>query len=57
MKVITAPTELMFTNMVIIRDKFTPLNEEEDNITKLLYLVMVIGMVRLYIELGKGHEA
>ena len=57
MKVITAPTELMFTNMVIIRDKFTPLNEEEDNIMKLLYLVMVIGMVRLYIELGKGHEA
>lgn len=50
---------IMLTNMAVIifRDKFTLLNEEEDNIMTLLYLAMAIGMVGLYIELGKGHEA
>ena len=43
--------------IIIFRDKFTPLNEEEDNIMTLLYLAMAICMVGLYIELGKGHEA
>ena len=52
-------TELMLTSMeiIIFRDKFTPLSEEEDNIMTLLYIVMAIGMVGLYVELGKGHEA
>ena len=39
------------------RDKITPLDEEEDNIMTLLYVAMAIGMVGLYVELGKGHEA
>ena len=47
----------MLTNMVIIRDKFTPLNEEEDNVMPILYLVMGICMIGFYVELGKGHEA
>jgi len=50
---------IMLTNMAIIifRDKFTPLDEEEDNVMTLLYLAMAICMVGFYIELGKGHEA
>ena len=43
--------------LFFFRDKITPLNEEEDNIMTLLYLAMAIGMVGLYVELGKGYEA
>ena len=43
--------------LFFFRDKFTPLDEEEDNVMTLLYVVMAIGMVGLYVELGKGHEA
>lgn len=43
--------------IIIFRDKITPLNEEEDNIMTLLYIVMTICMVGFYVELGKGHEA
>ena len=43
--------------IIIFRDKITPLNEEEDNVMSILYIVMAIGMVGLYVELGKGHEA
>lgn len=43
--------------IIIFRDKFTPLNEEEDNIMTLLYVAMAICMVGLYVEFGKGHEA
>ena len=52
-------TELMRTSMeiIIFRDKITPLNEEEDNVMSILYLAMAICMVGLYVELGKGHEA
>lgn len=42
---------------ITFRDKFTPPNEEEDDIMTLLYVVMAIGMIGLYVELGKGHEA
>ncbi len=51
--------ELMLTSMeiIIFRDKITPLNEEEDNVMSILYLAMAICMVGFYVELGKGHEA
>ncbi len=42
---------------ITFRDKFTPLNEEEDKIMALLYLAMSLVMVGIYVELGKGHEA
>lgn len=49
----------MHINMeiIIFRDKITPLNEEEDNVMSILYLAMAICMVGFYVELGKGHEA
>lgn len=52
-------TELMHINMetITFRDKFTPPNEEENDIMTLLYVVMAIGMIGLYVESGKGHEA
>ena len=43
--------------LFFFREKITPLDEEEDDIMTLLYVVMAIGMVGLYVELGKGHEA
>lgn len=42
---------------ITFRDKITPPNEEEDDIMTLLYVVMAIGMIGLYVELGKEHEA
>ena len=49
----------MLTSMeiIIFRDKITPLNEEEDNVMSILYLAMAICMVGFYVELGKGQGA
>ena len=49
----------MLTSMeiIIFRDKITPLNEEEDNIMTILYLVMSLIMMGFYVELGKGQGA
>lgn len=43
--------------IIIFRDKITPLNEEEDNVMSILYLVMSLIMIGFYVELGKGQGA